>query len=160
MRVYCSGKYKPKYGSKESAGLDLCNNNEPEITKVYSGGVLYDEVESKELKVLPGAVVEVKTKTHVQLPKNTVGIVAVRSGLGFKGLDLINSVGVIDEDYRGEIGLKFINRGDQTITISEGERVAQIIQVKINKGFQFVKSLHDLTETERGIGGFGSTGKF
>lgn len=140
IKLYCSGDYKPKYGTKGSAGLDLPNND-------------------RHLEIEPNDIVKVQTKVHVEIPDGYVGIVATRSGLGFRGLDLINSIGVIDSDFRGDIGLKFINRGKDTIVIEYGERIAQLVVVPYLSGFKEVDNLDELDFTERGLKGFGSTGK-
>lgn len=147
MKIYCSGKYRPKVGTEDSAGLDLCNN-----TTDINGEYL-------NLHIQPGDTLTVQTKTHVQIPKGHVGLVIVRSGHGFRGMSLINSVGVIDADYRGEIGLRFVNQGEDQIDISEGERVAQLVVVPYLRGSEFVESLDELDYTDRGIKGFGSSGK-
>ena len=146
MKVYCSGEFKPRYAKDGSAGLDLCNNtNNGEINIGYI--------------IEPTDIVIMQTKVHVEIPKDHVGIVAVRSSLGFKGLNLINSIGVIDHGYTGEIGLKFVNLGNETINIEYGERVAQLIVVPCVIGIEFVDSLEEFEKTERGSGGFGSTGR-
>lgn len=144
MKIYCSGKYKPQYKTEGAAGLDLCNNTKSDAP-----------IEIKE-----NEIVDVDTQVHVEIPNGYVGILAVRSSLGFKGLDLINSIGVIDSDYRGAIGLRFINRAKDTITIKPGERVAQLLVVPYIKGTKHVDTLEELSNTKRGKNGFGSTGRF
>lgn len=86
-----------------------------------------------------------------------VGLVIIRSGLGFKGLALINSIGVIDEDYRGDIGVKVINHGQEYIIIRPGDRVAQMVIVPYIQ--VPIEPVEELEETERGANGFGSTGR-
>lgn len=89
---------------------------------------------------------------------DVVGIVAGRSGLGVKkGVTLSNSIGVIDSDYRGEICVGLINHGNEPFTVERGDRIAQLFFVPIcHATFLPVEALD---ETERGTGGFGSTGK-
>ncbi|MBP5230324.1 MAG: dUTP diphosphatase, partial [Clostridia bacterium] len=89
---------------------------------------------------------------------DVVGIVAGRSGLGVKkGVTLSNSIGVIDSDYRGEICVGLINHGSEPFTVERGDRIAQLFFVPVcHAAFLPVESLD---ETERGTGGFGSTGK-
>ena len=86
-----------------------------------------------------------------------VGLLFARSSLGFKySCTLANSVGVIDSDYRGEIKAKIINHGKEAHTFTPGERFAQLVIVPVPQ-IELVES--ELSETERGEGGFGSTGK-
>jgi len=90
--------------------------------------------------------------------ENYVGLVFSRSGLGAKfGVTLANSVGVIDSDYRGEVKVTLINRGEAPFTVSHGDRIAQIAFFPIAAA-KFIE-VQALGETERGAGGFGSTGK-
>lgn len=90
--------------------------------------------------------------------ENVVAIVCARSGLAFKhGLSLVNGIGVIDRDYRGEIGVGIKNDGPADYTVTPGERIAQLLFLPYRTAdFTVVTSLD---ETERGAGGFGSTGK-
>lgn len=139
IKFKCTGDYPPSRGTEHSAGIDICNNG------------------SKNEVVYRKDIITIETKTHIEIPKGYVGLVYVRSGLGFRGLDLINSCGVIDSDYRGEIGLRFINNGSYPIHITVGERVAQIVIVPYLQGD--IKLVDRLSDTERGENGFGSTGK-
>lgn len=145
MKIKCTGEYKPKVATDGAAGIDLYNND-------------------RDFIVSEGQSHKINTKTSVEIPKGYVGLVIVRSGLGFKGLDLINSVGVIDSDYRGEIAVKVILHSNNNkpmydknvMVIKKGERFAQLVIVPYYKAnLEFVD---ELTDTERGDGGFGSTG--
>lgn len=147
MNIKCWGDKKPVRGSEFAAGIDLYNNGDSQT--VYSGR----------------GSITIETMTAMEIPIGYVGLVYVRSGLGFKGLNLINSCGVIDADYRGEIKLRFTyNRPEypadcltDSLDVNHGERVAQIVIVPYNHlELNFVD---ELSETERGEGGFGSTGK-
>ncbi len=99
--------------------------------------------------------------TGIAIAPETSGVVAVvagRSGLGIKhGISLANGIGVIDSDYRGEIGACLINRSDQPYTVTPGERIAQLMFLPV-MSVKFLES-ETLDETARGAGGFGSTGK-
>lgn len=134
----------PKKQTKESAGLDLFNN------------------ENSEVIIYPNESAVISTGVCVEIPKGFVGLVFARSSLGFKyDCTLANSVGVIDSDYRGEIKVKITNhsaKGFEGIkSIEYGERVAQLVILPIcNEEYELVGSL---SETERGEDGFGSTGK-
>ena len=87
-----------------------------------------------------------------------VALVFARSGLGIrKGVCLSNGVGVIDSDYRGEIGVGLVNLGDAPYTVQPGDRIAQLMVVPVVQ--PAVTVVDDLDETERGAGGFGSTGR-
>jgi dUTP pyrophosphatase len=108
--------------------------------------------------IQPGEWADIPTELAVEIPKGYFGMVVPRSGLGFKHrITLINDVGIIDEDYRGNIGLRMVNDGDKPYIVNRGERVAQmIITPYIPPVLVFVD---ELDETDRGSNGFGSTGK-
>ena len=90
--------------------------------------------------------------------KGVVAIVAGRSGLGVKhGISLANGIGVIDSDYRGEIHVGLLNKSDEPYTVNPGDRIAQMMFMPV-MAVNFIESL-ELDETDRGAGGFGSTGK-
>ncbi len=129
----------PTRGTEESAGLDLYAAIEGDVT-----------IKSKSTATIPIGIA-------ISLPTNTAGLIYIRSGMAFKyGLCLVNSVGVIDSDYRGEIVVGIYNSSDTDYTVQCGERVAQLVvtpYIKTNPIFS------DIDETKRGEGGFGSTGK-
>lgn len=130
----------PAYGSIGAAGADLYALCEEPLT------------------VLPGETVFVHTGIAVELPEQTVGLVFARSGLACKrGLAPANKVGVIDEDYRGEILVALYNQGKTVQTIEDGERIAQLAVVPYLP-CEFAECA-ELSDSERGAGGFGSTGK-
>ncbi|MBE6989693.1 MAG: dUTP diphosphatase [Ruminococcaceae bacterium] len=106
-----------------------------------------------------GARTLVPTGLAIALPDaGHVALVFARSGLGIKkGVCLSNGVGVIDSDYRGEIGVGLVNLSDEDYTILPGDRIAQLMVIPVvQPTLEFVDTLD---ETERGIGGFGSTGR-
>lgn len=130
----------PTYGSKDAAGADL-----------------YADIQ-KPLTILPGETVFVKTGIALAIPKGLVGLIFARSGLSCKrGLAPANKVGVIDSDYRGEIMVALHNHCNKEETIDVNERIAQIAFIPFIKG-NFALC-DDLDDTDRGNGGFGSTGK-
>lgn len=108
--------------------------------------------------VAPGQVVAARTGVCIELPPNTAALILPRSGLGSKGLVLANTVGLIDEDYRGELTLMLFNRNKsgRTIHVAEGERAAQMVVIPVIRP-KLVR-VASLSETARGTGGFGSTG--
>ena len=129
----------PTYGSEFSAGADL-----------YA-------CEGAEITVFPGETKLVHTGIAMEIPTGLVGLIYARSGLASKkGLAPANKVGVIDSDYRGEIMVALHNHGSVAQTVSDGERIAQIVFAPFYAAeFNLVD---ELDETARGEGGFGSTG--
>lgn len=132
------GATVPTYGSACAAGADL-----------YSA--------QDETTVLPHETVLLRTGIAMEIPEGFVGLIYARSGLASKrGLAPANKVGVIDSDYRGEIMIALHNHTDVPQSVSAGERIAQIVIAPyVTADFEEVDSLSD---TERGEGGFGSTG--
>ncbi len=130
----------PTYGTEYSAGADL-----------YA--LLDGEVE-----IAPHETLFVHTGISVEIPEGYCGLVFARSSMGAKrGLAPANKVGVIDADYRGEIMVTLHNHSEKTATVAPGERIAQLAIVPFLKA-EFEES-KDLSDTTRGAGGFGSTGK-
>ena len=130
---------QPHYGSVDAAGADL-----------YA-------VLDTPLTLATGETVLVHTGLAVEIPTGFVGLVCARSGLATKrGLAPANKVGVIDADYRGEIMVALHNHSTIPQTIEHGERVAQLILIPYLTAEY--EEADDLSDTERGIGGFGSTG--
>lgn len=130
----------PHYGTEASAGVDLRANITDPIT----------------LKPLERTLV--KTGLFIELPVGYEAQVRPRSGLAYKnGVTVLNTPGTIDADYRGEIGVILVNLSNENFTIENGERVAQMVIAKHEQtDWELVEELSD---TERGSGGFGSTGK-
>lgn len=129
----------PEYATADAAGMDL---------------------RSTQTVVLePGQRALVPTGLRVVIPRGFEGQIRPRSGLALKkGIALVNSPGTIDADYRGEVGIIMINLGQESVRLDQGERIAQmvicpVVQAKI----EIVDSLEG-HETDRGEGGFGSTG--
>ena len=128
----------PSYGSKSAAGADL-----------YSC--------EGELVFAPNETKLVHTGIAMEIPEGYVGLIYARSGIATKrGLAPANKVGVIDSDYRGEIMVALHNHSGAEAKIEAGERVAQIV-ITPYLTVNFVET-NELDDTERGIGGFGSTG--
>ena len=130
----------PTYGSPEAAGADL-----------------YACLESS-VEIAPGETVFIPTGLAMEIPKGYAGLAYARSGLACKqDLAPANKVGVIDSDYRGEFMIALHNHGREVRTIEHGERIAQLVITPVyTPGFTEVSELSD---TKRGSGGFGSTGK-
>lgn len=130
----------PAYATEGSAGLDLRACMDDAVTIPKGGRAL------------------IPTGLAIELPSaETVALIFARSGLAIKhGLALSNGVGVIDSDYRGEIKVGLINQGDAEFTVEPGERVAQMVIMPVLQ--PQIELVQTLSETERGAGGFGSTG--
>lgn len=130
----------PTYGSLAAAGADLCALADAPIT------------------LAPGETVLVHTGLALEIPMGYVGLIYARSGLATKrGLAPANKVGVIDADYRGEVMVALHNHGTATQEIAPGERIAQLVIAPfLSVDFE---ETDDLSDTARGTGGFGSTGK-
>ena len=135
------GAITPTYGSADAAGADL-----------------YACLE-KPMAIHPGQTGKIPTGIAMEIPKGYVGLIFARSSLGVKrGLAPANKVGVIDSDYRGEFLIFLYNQSDKPQTVEPEERVAQLVIVPVKREtFEEVSSLED---TDRGQGGFGSTGRF
>jgi dUTP pyrophosphatase len=130
----------PQYETKASAGLDLKANIEDIIT----------------LKPLERTLV--KTGLFLEIPEGYEAQVRPRSGLAFKnGVTVLNAPGTIDADYRGEVGVILVNLSNDDFTIQPGDRIAQIVFAKFEQA-EWI-DVDALSETVRGEGGFGSTGK-
>ena len=130
----------PQYETKASAGVDLRANIESPIV----------------LQPLERSLI--KTGLFLEIPEGFEAQVRPRSGLAFKkGISIPNSPGTIDADYRGEIGVILVNLSKEPFTIEDGDRIAQMVFAEVTQADWEVAE--KLTETERGAGGFGSTGK-
>ncbi len=129
----------PKYETNGSSGMDLSANIE------------------KKIKIEPGKTSIIPTGISVAVPKNFEIQIRSRSGLAAKSqISVLNSPGTIDADYRGELKVILINLSNETFVVERGARVAQMVLCPIVKAkFKEVESLND---TDRGAGGFGSTG--
>ena len=129
----------PTYGSAEAAGADLyaCLEN--------------------AIVIQPGETVFVPTGLAMEIPKGYAGLIYARSGLACKrGLAPANKVGVIDSDYRGQVVVVLHNHGTEPQTVEQGERIAQLIITPVlTPAYEEVK---ELSSSQRGAGGFGSTG--
>ena len=129
----------PSYETNASAGLDIRANLEEVVV----------------LKPLERVLI--KTGLFFEIPEGFEAQVRPRSGLALKkGVTVLNAPGTIDADYRGEVGVILINLSNEDFTIEDGERIAQVVFAKVEQAEW--KQVKVLTDTERGEGGFGSTG--
>ena len=129
----------PRYAQETDSGLDLCS------------------VES--IILLPGERKLVHTGLAVELPPNTEAQIRPRSGLALNfGITVLNTPGTIDQGYRGEIGVILINLGEHDFNISKGMRIAQMVITPYYK--VIVREVSELSDSERGNAGFGSSGLY
>ena len=143
MKIQITNKSKhalPSYETDASAGMDLRANIDASIT----------------LKPLERTIV--KTGLFMALPVGFEAQVRPRSGLAAKnGITVLNAPGTVDADYRGEIGVILVNLSNENFVINDGERIAQLVIAKHERANW--EEVAVLSETKRGAGGFGSTGK-
>ena len=129
----------PKYETEGSSGLDLAANID------------------KQIKILPGKSEIISTGLAVAIPKNFEIQIRPRSGLAAKSqISVLNTPGTIDADYRGELKVILINLSDKIFVVEKGLRIAQMVLCPVVKAT--LKEVTELENTERGSGGFGSTG--
>lgn len=130
----------PSYQTEGAAGMDLCAFLDEPIT-----------LKSLERRLIP-------TGLKMEIPHGYEAQVRPRSGMSIKhGITLVNCVGTIDEDYRGELCVPVINLSTEEFTIHNGDRIAQMIIAPVTRAN--IEVVSELSETNRGEGGFGSTGK-
>ena len=139
LRPECADLGPPEYASDLAAGADLRAALETPMT------------------LAPGARAVVPTGLTLEIPPGFEAQVRARSGLSLKkGLALANGVGTIDADYRGEVGVLLVNLGAEPVTLSRGERIAQLVVAPVVRAL--FERASGLDGTARGAGGFGSTG--
>lgn len=135
----------PAYETEGSAGMDIRAN-------------LPTELRNEGINLPAGARALIPTGLKFEIPVGFEVQIRPRSGLALKyGVALVNAPGTIDSDYRGEVGMILINHGSEPFCIAHGERVAQMVFAKVTQ-CEIIES-NSLSTTERGAGGFGSTGK-
>ncbi len=138
--IFRSKHALPAYETSASAGVDLRAN----LT------------ETRVLKPLQRALIP--TGMFLEIPEGVEAQVRPRSGFALKqGVTVLNAPGTIDADYRGEVGVILINLGSEEVHIQDGDRIAQMVFARYEQAEWEITS--ELSETERGEGGFGSTGK-
>lgn len=129
----------PAYATEHAAGMDLC------------------AAVSNDIVLAPGARALVPTGLAIALPEGFEAQVRPRSGLAFKhGISVLNAPGTIDADYRGEVGVILANLGAEPFTITRGMRIAQMVIASYTRASW--QAVEKLPESDRGEGGFGSTG--
>jgi dUTP pyrophosphatase len=141
IKVNYTGKHElPQFETAQSAGMDLRANIDAPVV------------------LQPGDRALIPTGIKMALPDGYEAQIRPRSGLAYKhGITVLNSPGTIDADYRGDVGVLLINHGQEPFTVEDGMRVAQMVVAQYSQ-FQW-EPVADLSATDRGEGGFGSTGK-
>jgi dUTP pyrophosphatase len=141
INVKYTGKHDlPQFETAQSAGMDLRANIDAPVV------------------LQPGDRALIPTGIQMALPDGFEAQIRTRSGLAYKhGVTVLNSPGTIDADYRGDVGVLLINHGKEAFTIEDGMRVAQMVIARYSQ-FSW-NAVSDLDATDRGEGGFGSTGK-
>lgn len=143
MKLYIVNKSKhqlPEYKTRLSAGMDIRANIAETIV-----------LQPLERKLIP-------TGLYIELPEGYEAQIRPRSGLALnEGLGVLNSPGTIDADYRGEIGIILVNLSNSVVSIHDGDRICQMVINKIEQ--PELVEVKELSDTERGSGGFGHTGK-
>lgn len=140
IRITSDNGIVPVYETAGSAGMDIKAHLHQPMT------------------LSPGERALVPTGLSIELPPGFEAQIRARSGLAYKhGIGLVNGVGTIDSDYRGEIGILLINWGDKPFVIHDGDRIAQMIISRYEKVEWDIAT--KLSQTDRGEGGFGHTGK-
>ncbi len=135
----------PAYETEGSAGMDIRANFQAEMR-------------GEGIVLAVGARALIPTGMKFEIPLGYEVQIRPRSGLALKhGVTLVNAPGTIDSDYRGEVGMILINQGNEPFRITHGERVAQMVFAQVTRCE--IAEVTSLTTTERGAGGFGSTGK-
>lgn len=128
----------PAYATASSSGVDLCA--------------------AEDTVILPGARLAVSTGLRLEIPEGFECQVRPRSGIALKrGVTVLNAPGTIDADYRGEVKVILINHGEEPFSIAKGDRIAQMVLARVER--LAWDEVMDLSDTSRGSGGFGSTGK-
>ena len=139
MKIVSKSGKLPAYATEGASGMDLCAYLDEPMTLL-----------PMERKLIP-------TGIYVEIPEGYEGQVRARSGLAIKkGIGLVNGIGTIDSDYRGELRVPLINWGGEPFEIQDGDRIAQLVIAKYER--VQVEPVQELSDTDRGEGVFGHTG--
>ena len=134
---YSGDATAPEYQTEGAAGCDL--------------------ISSEDVELPPGKWAAIGTGLFIEIPKGYAGYVCPRSGLALKnGISILNAPGIIDSDFRGEVKVILINQADLRHRVKKGDRIAQLLFVPVMQAR--LCRTEELSSTDRGFGGFGSTG--
>ncbi len=132
--------------------------SEAPLMYATSGSAGCDLISSEEITIPPGRWSSVSTGLHLEIPEGYFAQVCPRSGVAFKhGVTVLNSPGIIDSDYRGEVKVILINHNSLRYTVKKGDRIAQLVFLPFAQ--VDMRHVEYFSTTERGEGGFGSTGR-
>ena len=138
--------------------INKSNNSLPSYKTIGSSGLDVKANLNGPITIKPGQRLAISTGIYLELPQNTEAQIRPRSGLALKhGITVLNTPGTIDSDYRGELLVILINFSENMFEIQNGDRIAQLVISKTER-IEW-REIIKLTETRRGTGGFGSTGK-
>lgn len=139
IKIKTLSGYLPQYETEGSSGMDI--------------RACLDE----PVQIAPGARALIGTGLFMEIPPGYEVQIRARSGLAVKhGIGLVNGIGTIDSDYRGEIKIPLINWGEEPFSVNHGDRIAQMVVARYER--VELEAVGELTETDRGTGGFGHTG--
>ncbi len=146
----------PKYATPGSSGVDLRSDFSKGINENFLFGSRFDE-DRKVLIIFSGGRALIPTNLYTAIPEGYEIQIRSRSGLSLKnGVHVDNGIGTIDSDYRNSWGVILTNLGEEPFEIHQGDRIAQAVLIKVEK-IEWVDT-QDLDETERNLGGYGSSG--
>lgn len=146
----------PEYETSGSAGMDLKADFSAGVNEKFLYGSAFDE-ERNVLIIFSGGRALVPTNLYTALPEGYEAQIRPRSGLALKsGVTVLNTPGTIDSDYRNGWGVILMNFSDEIFEVSQGDRIAQAVLSKVDQINW--KEVEELSSTDRGLGGFGSTG--
>lgn len=137
--------------------INKSNNPNPNYSTAQSAGVDLRANISASIALAPGQRMLIPTGIHLELPNGYEAQVRPRSGLALKhGITVLNSPGTIDADYRGDVGVILINMGQEPFIVNHGDRIAQLVIAQYTQ-VKFLNT-NTLADSQRGTGGFGSSG--
>lgn len=135
------------------------DHKQPVPEKASPGAAGYDLRSIEKVSIPSGSIALVKTGFNWELPLDCAGLVCSRSGLALKNqVFVLNAPGIVDSDYRGDVGVILANAGDEMFHVEPGDRIAQMVVVPVANNLIF-NEVVQASSTERGVGGFGHTGK-
>lgn len=154
-----SNNLLPDYATPGSSGVDLQADFSRGFNDKFFHWAEFDEV-SKKLLIFSGGRALIPINLHTGIPEGYEVQIRPRSGLALKhGVTVLNTPGTIDSDYRNSWGVIITNTGEGVFEISQGDRIAQAVLVKVEKiEWHVCENVNELGDTVRGLGGFGSTG--
>ena len=144
----------PKYKTAEAAGMDMYADED--VTILPRGHKTTEAAGDGFIQICETGVLLVKTGIAIELPEGYEAQVRPRSGLALRGISVLNSPGTVDSDYRGEVCVIIINHDTEPFEIKKGDRIAQMVVSPVTRA-EMVE-VQELSSSDRGSGGFGSTG--